>query len=78
MRLCLVLDILTQQEVELLHHRVVDFLAGDELPVVEAKAVIEQQLDVGYYQFSGVIVYRMLEFRLNHVEHLLEHNHLAL
>ena len=29
----LFLDILAQKEVELLHHRVVDFLAGDELPV---------------------------------------------
>ena len=78
MRQCLILDILAQKKVELLHHRVINFLAGDKLPVVEAKAVIEQQLDVGYYQFSGVIVYRMLELRLNHVEHLLEHNHLAL
>lgn len=42
----LVFDEISQHPVELFHYRVVDFLAGDKLPIIETQAVVEKQFDV--------------------------------
>ena len=47
----------------------VDFLASDELAVVEAETIVQQQLDVGNNQFACVLVDGAMEFLLNHGEH---------
>ena len=47
----------------------IDFLAGDELAVVEAEAIVQQQLNVGNNQFAGVLVNGAVQFLLYHGEH---------
>ena len=49
-------------------HVVVGFAAGDELPVVEPHAIVEQQLYVAAYQRFAVLVDGTSEFHLNLVE----------
>ena len=58
---------------ELLHYAVIDLFTGDELAVVEAKAIIEQKLNVGYYQFTGVFVDGAVQFLLYQGEDSTEH-----
>ena len=65
---CLVGYIAVQQVSKLLHHGMVDFLAGDKLAVVEAQTVVEQQFDVAHYQFARVLVDATLQFLLYHRE----------
>ena len=60
---------------ELLHYAVIDLFTGDELAVVEAKAIIEQKLNVGYYQFTGVFVDGAVQFLLYQGEDSTEHFH---
>ena len=47
----------------------IDFLAGDELAVVEAEAIVQKQLNVGNNQFAGVLVNGAVQFLLYHGEH---------
>ena len=47
-----------------LDHRMVDFLAGDELAVVETEAIIQQQLNVGDNQFARMLVNGAVQFLL--------------
>lgn len=54
----------------------VDFLASDELAVVEAETIVQQQLDVGNNQFACVFVDGAMEFLLNHGEHPPKYFHL--
>ena len=59
-------EILIQQMKELLCHSVIDLLTGYELAVVEAQAIIEQKLDIGYYQLPCVLVDGTVQFLLYH------------
>ena len=59
-------EIFIQQMKKLLHYAVIDLFTGDELAVVEAKAIIEQKLNVGNYQFTGVFVDGAVQFLLYH------------
>ena len=54
----------------------VDFLASDELAVVEAETIVQQQLYVGNNQFACVFVDSAMEFLLNHGEHPPKYFHL--
>ena len=47
----------------------VDLLAGDELAVVEAEAIVEQQFDVGDDKFAGMLVDGSVQFLLYHRKH---------
>lgn len=49
-------EIVVKQSLELGEHVLVHLFTGDELTVVEAHAVVEQQLDVATYQGLGVPV----------------------
>ena len=51
-------------------------LAGDELAVVEAEAIVQQQFDVGDDKFAGMLVDGPVQFLLYHCEHTTEHFHL--
>ena len=44
----------------------INLLACDELAVVEAQTVVQQQLDVGNDEFTRMLIYRMLQFLLDH------------
>ena len=44
-------------------------LAGDELAVVEAEAIVQQQFDVGDDKFAGMLVDGSVQFLLYHCEH---------
>ena len=66
-----------QQGRELPDHAVVDFLAGDELPVVEAKAVVEEQLYVADYELARMFVYAPVKFLPDQAEHLAEYFYLG-
>ena len=44
----------------------INLLACDKLAVVEAQTVVQQQLDVGNDEFARMLIYRMLQFLLNH------------
>ena len=61
---------------KLLDHRMVDFLTGDELAVVETEAIIQQQLNVGDNQFARMFVNGAVQFLLYHGEHTSKDVHL--
>ena len=69
-------DVVIQQFHESLHHRMVDFLASDELAVIEAETLVQQQLDVGDDKFAGMLVYGMVQLLLYHSYHTPEDFHL--
>ena len=73
--LSLRVEIFIQQMKELLYHAVIDLFTGYDLAVVEAQAIIEKKLDVGYYQFPGVFVDGTVQFLLYHGENSTEHLH---
>ena len=54
----------------------VDLLTGDELAVVEAKTIVEQQLDVGDNQFAGMLVDGMMKLLRYHGEYTAKNFHL--
>lgn len=56
----------------------VDLLTGNELAVIEAQAIVEQQFYIGDYQFTGMVVYGVLQFGIYHIEYPLEHFHLRI
>ena len=56
------IPVVVQQLLEAHEHIVVQFLACDELALVETHAVVEQNLDVGDDQRLGELVDRVLEF----------------
>ena len=65
-------NVFIEQRDELLYHRMINLLACDELTVVEAQTVVQQQLDVGNDEFTRMLIYRMLQFLLNHCEYITE------
>ena len=44
-------------------------LAGDELAVVEAETIVQQQFNVGDDKFAGMLVDGSVQFLLYHGEH---------
>ena len=59
------MEIRIQQGLEAGKDVAVQVLAGDELAVVEAFAIVEQQLDVVGDKGFAVLVHRILQFLLN-------------
>ena len=51
----------------------VNLLACDELPVVKAQTVVEQQFDVAHNKLARVFVDAALQLLVNHVEHASEY-----
>ena len=51
-------------------------LAGDELAVVEAEAIVQQQLYVGNDEFARMLVDGAMQFLLYHGEHTPKDLHL--
>ena len=70
-------EIFVQHPLEVAQNLGVDHVARDELAVVEAHAVVEQQLYVADYQLSAVAVDGVLEFLADVAEAVLEHLALA-
>ena len=64
--LCFSSNVFIEQRDEFLDHRMINLLACDKLTVVEAQTVVQQQLDVGNDEFARMLIYRMLQFLLNH------------
>ena len=62
-------DIIIKQFYEFLYHRMVDLLAGDELAVVEAETIVQQQFNVGDNKFAGMLVDGSVQFLLYHRKH---------
>ena len=66
-------EIVAQQAFESGQHVAVDVVARDELPFVEPRAVIQQQLDVRDDQRAAVFVDRVFQFRLD-VQQAVQHD----
>lgn len=58
---------------KLLDGGMVNLLACDELPVVKAQTVVEQQFDVAHNKLARVLVDAALQLLVNHVEHASEY-----
>lgn len=69
-------DIVIKQGDELLHHAVVNLLTGDELAVVEAQAVVEEQLNIRDDQLPRMFIDGMMQLLLYHGEDTSKHIHL--
>ena len=71
-------EIVVEQDVETLHELTVNGFAGDELAVVEAHAVVQNQGDVLRHQRAGVAVDAALQFCLDVAEDVVQLLALAL
>ena len=69
-------DVIIKECHEFPNHRMVDLLAGDELAVVEAEAIVQQQLYVGNDEFASMLVDGAMQFLLYHGEHTPKDLHL--
>ena len=74
---CIVNYVAIKKRSELLHHRMVDFLTGHKLPVVEPQTVVEQKLNVAHDKLLRVLVDTTMELFVYHVENSAEDVYLA-
>ena len=69
-------DIIIKHFYEFLYHRMIYLLAGDELAVVEAETIVQQQFYVGDDKFACMLVDGTMKFLLYHGEHTPKDLHL--
>lgn len=73
----LCLDIVGQHPLKPPHYVVVDLFARHKLAVVEAKTIVEQQLDVRHNQVAAVLVDGAVQLLRNHVQYIAEYINLS-
>lgn len=70
--------IIVEQLVEACKGRDIEVLSGNELPLVEAHAVVEQEFKIGDDQSARVLIDRVLEFDIDDMHTVAHHLYLVL
>ena len=71
-------DIIVEQLVEACKGRDIEVLSGNELPLVETHAVVEQEFKIGDNQSARVPIDRVLEFDIDDMHTVVNDLHLVL